>query len=120
MQKNSYLISKVFRNFLTATLLTSISTQIALFSDGIIASNFIAPEALSAMNLTMPITSLMESIILFLCMGASVIAAKKIGAQQYGEASRVFSVALISGVLFFVVAAIFVTIFNRQIAFFMF
>lgn len=119
MKKSSYLISKAFRIFLTATLLTSVSTQIALLTDGIIVSNFIAPQALSALNMAMPLTFLLEGFIPLLCMGASIIAAKKIGAQQYAEANRVFSVALTSGVIFFVIFSVLLMFFNRELSSFL-
>lgn len=119
MKKKTYLISRAFLNFLIASVLTSISTQLTLLIDSIIVSNTIAPEALSAMNMAIPVTYLVGGIIPFLCMGASIIAAKKIGAQQYNEASRIFSVALTSGVMFYIFLSLLSVIFIRPIATFL-
>ena len=55
-KKKDYLIAKALHKFMWASILASLASQIAMTTDAIVVSQFIGPEAISAINLTMPVT----------------------------------------------------------------
>ena len=55
MKRNSYLIGKAFKNYLTASVLTVAATQVANIVDASIVGNLIGPEGLAAVNLCQPL-----------------------------------------------------------------
>ena len=54
-KKKDYLIAKALHQFMWASILASVASQIAMTTDAIVVSQFIGPEAISAVNLTMPV-----------------------------------------------------------------
>lgn len=96
--KESYLIGIAFKNFLIASILTSIVAQIDVMVDSIIVGNLISPVALSALNLTLPVGSLFSGIMVLFCSGAGVLSAKALGAQNYKKANLIYTVAFTSSV----------------------
>lgn len=114
--KDTYLISKAFKNFIVASILSTVSVQLAQLFDGIIVSNFVHIQGLSALNMAEPLSSLMFGFILFICMGASILVAKKIGLQQNDQANRIFSVAMFSGFIFFIVLTIVLLLYLSEVS----
>lgn len=94
--RNSYLISRALRDFLFASLLTSAASQVAIAIDAIIVSHFVGPNALSAINLSTPIITIIAAFSLLFGTGASMLAAKSIGNQQIEQVKHIFTVAIIS------------------------
>lgn len=105
-KNESYLISKAFKNFLLASILTSVVTQINMMSDSIIVGNLISADAVSAINLTVPVVSLLTGFISLLGLGASVQAAKAFGEQRYQEASKIYTVSFVSLIVLLLVVAV--------------
>ena len=94
--RNCYLIDKALRHFLIASVLTSAATQLAVMVDAIIVSHIVGPDALSAVNVSSPVITIVVALSLLLGSGASVLAAKYIGNQQMQSVSHVFTVAICS------------------------
>jgi len=94
--RNTYLISRALRNFLFASVLTSAATQVAMMTDAIIVSHFVGPDALSAINISSPVITIIAAISLLLGTGASMLAAKSIGHQETERVRQIFSVAIVS------------------------
>ena len=51
-KKKGYLIAKALHQFMWASILASVASQIAMTTDAIVVSQFIGTEAISAINLT--------------------------------------------------------------------
>lgn len=96
--KKDYIIDKTFCSFLAVSILTSIMQQVRTMTDGIVASQFLGPDALSAINLFMPLDSFMYAVMMLFALGASFLSAQDIAKQDFSAASRQFTVAFISSI----------------------
>ena len=80
--RNPYLITKAMRNFLWASILTMALAQVNTTVDGIIVSHLVAPDALSAVNLYMPISLLITSFSTLFGISATIVAARALGERD--------------------------------------
>jgi putative MATE family efflux protein len=98
-QKNSALDGPIFRTFLKY-LLPSMVGILAMSSasiiDGIFIGNYIGIPALAAVNLIIPILSVLFGVGLMLSIGGSVRAGKYLGEKNEMAASAIFSKTLIA------------------------
>ena len=90
-----YIVKHAFRHFLPAAILTGIIVELRVITDGIIVSHLIGPSALSAINFYMPLDSALEAMISIFALGASFLAARRMGRQDYRGASHLFATSLI-------------------------
>lgn len=98
--RNSYIINHSLQVYLIAAILTSIVGQVNTTIDGIIVSNTLSSDAISAVTLSVPIltvSSLLGSIIF---SGAGLLFAPAIGNQQYRQANRILTLSLVSVLVF--------------------
>lgn len=95
VSRNSFVISRALRNFLSASVMTSLAGQLAVTTDAIIVSHMIGPDALSAINMAMPLTMLFSCASILIGLGASILAAKAIGNHNRERVNRIFTTALI-------------------------
>ena len=70
-KRNSYLVSKALKSFMFASILAALAQQVATTTDAIVVSHLIGPDAMSAVNLVMPVLSLCTCIGYLFGMGAS-------------------------------------------------
>ena len=99
-RRNSYIINHSLQVYLIAAILTSIVGQVNTTIDGIIVSNTLSADAISAIMLASPIlivSSLLGSIIF---SGAGLLFAPAIGNQQYRQANRILTLSLVSVLVF--------------------
>ena len=112
-----YIVKHAFRHFLPAAILTGIIVELRVITDGIIVSRLIGPSALSAINFYMPLDSALEAIISILALGASFLAAGRMGRQDYRGASHLFTVSLLgTSALIFLLTALFVLFFQPLVS----
>ncbi|MCF0176848.1 MAG: ATP-binding protein [Bacteroidales bacterium] len=97
-QDNSFIQTRAMKNFLAASILTGVAMQISALTDGVIVSQALTKDALSAITIYTPIAALLGGIITMLSGGASMLAAKKLGEQDYKSVGSIFSVTLTSSV----------------------
>lgn len=79
MAAEGYIVKHAFRHFLPAAILTGTIVELRVITDGIIVSRLIGPSALSAINFYMPLDSTLEAIITIFSLGASFLAAGRMG-----------------------------------------
>ncbi|MDB1125862.1 MATE family efflux transporter [Vibrio algarum] len=107
-QKNSALEGPIITTFLRY-LLPSIVGMLAMSSasivDGIFIGNFVGVPALAAVNLIIPILSVLFGVGLMLSIGGSVRAGKYLGEKNNTAASAIFSKTLIA-VIFYAITII--------------
>lgn len=113
--RNPYLISKVLKSFLWASVLAAVSTQLATTTDAIVVGNLIGPDAISGINVDMPVITLFTCVMILFGIGASVAAAKAIGSRDQQRADGIFTSCLISSTGVCIVLALFIFIFSEEI-----
>lgn len=84
---DSYIIKHAFRHFLPAAILTGIILQVRIITDCIIVGQLIGPDAVSAINLYIPLEEVVYSFICVIVLGASFLGAECVGRQDYRKAS---------------------------------
>ena len=99
-KRNSYLVSKAMKNFLLASILTMAVQQINTTVDGIIVSNLVNPDALSAISLYMPLSLAISSFGSLLGIGATIVAARYLGELNKEKADKTLSTAVASVLVF--------------------
>ena len=92
--RNRFVTSKALKNFLSASILTSIAAQLAVTTDAAIVSHMIGTEAMSAINMVMPLTIVFSCFSILLGLGASVLAARAIGNHDKERVNRIFTISL--------------------------
>lgn len=96
MQKRtSYLISKAFKNYLGASVLTVAATQVANIADASIVGNLIGPEGLAAVNLSKPVIQAIYSITCLYMSSSTILAGMAIGKGDKEKANKLFSFSLL-------------------------
>lgn len=98
-QRQDYIVSKSFRTYLTATVLTLVIEQLCLISDSIIMSHLVGPEAMSAINLMGPFGMIVSAMFFLFSVGGSLLAGKAIGQQAFTRARQVFTVSVMAGLV---------------------
>lgn len=114
-ERTDYLISRSFRSFLLASILTGIVSQVCSLTDAVLVSNLVDSNGLSAMNYLMPINSLMYAIIMILTSGAGVLAARELGSQNTRRALNIFYVAITSALVLIVAISVGIYIFLPEV-----
>ena len=115
-KKKDYLIAKALHKFMWASILASVASQIAMTTDAIVVSQFIGPEAISAVNLTMPVVIFFNFLMMLFGMGGSVLVAKSLGERDAQTTNNVFTSTLIGLVVVGVFFSALLLIFSPQVA----
>ena len=115
-KKKGYLIAKALHQFMWASILASVASQIAMTTDAIVVSQFIGPEAISAVNLTMPVVIFFNFLMMLFGMGGSVLVAKSLGERDAETTNKVFTSTLIGLVVVGVFFSALLLIFSPQVA----
>ena len=94
-ERKPYLITRALKTFMWGSIMASVSSQIATTTDAIVVSNLIGPDAMSAINLVLPILTIFSALMILFGMGASVLAAKAIGRRADDTANGIFTSCVI-------------------------
>ena len=84
-------------------------------ADSIIVGHFVGKEALAAVGICNPITTLMILFLNGLCMGAGVLMGIQYGAKDYDTLHRQISTTMLSGVVFSLILSTICIIFSTPI-----
>lgn len=115
-KKKDYLIAKALHKFMWASILAAMASQIAITTDAIVVSQFIGPEAISAVNLTMPVVIFFNFLMMLFGMGGSVLVARSLGERDTQTTNYVFTSTLIGLVVVGVFFSALLLIFSPQVA----
>ena len=115
-KKKGYLIAKALHQFMWASILASLASQIAMTTDAIVVSQFIGPEAISAINLTMPVVIFFNFLMMLFGMGGSVLVARSLGERDEQTTNKVFTSTLIGLIVVGVFFSALLLIFSPQVA----
>lgn len=99
---NAYMRPVTLKNVLKFAVPTVVMTVFMSFYtmvDGLFVSNLIGTDALSAVNLTAPIISLVTAISTMLATGGSAVIMRKVGEQKIKEANEDFTFLIVVNVI---------------------
>ena len=99
-KRNGYLISKALHTFMWASILSSVAQLLSTLVDAIVVSNLIGPDAISAVNVSVPVLSMVGCFAILPGIGGSIVAAKAMGLRNQDEANHVFSISLKATLIF--------------------
>lgn len=116
MKKNPYLINQYLKNYLSASIATMAIANINGLVDGVLMGRLLGPDALAAINLSLPVLNAINAIGMLLGGGASVVAARDLSKQHYREASIAFTSAIVGLTITGVMMALASFFFARPIA----
>ena len=91
IQQNEYVLKNMFGSFFLATVMSALMSQLGGFTDSIVVSHLVSPDALSVVRIWQPFATCMFIIIGMMSAGASFLSARGIGAQNYDKVNRVFN-----------------------------
>ena len=115
-KKKGYLIAKALHQFMWASILASVASQIAMTTDAIVVSQFIGPEAISAINLTMPVVIFFNFLMMLFGMGGSVLVTKSLGERDAQTTNKVFTSTLIGLTVIGIFFSALLLFFSPQVA----
>ena len=84
-------MKNMFGSFFLATVMSALMRQLGGFTDSIVVSHLVSPDALSVVRIWQPFATCMFIIIGIMSAGASFLSARGIGAQNYDKVNRVFN-----------------------------
>jgi Na+-driven multidrug efflux pump len=105
-QRNTYLTSKAFRIYLGASILTALSSMLGNIVDGMIVSNIIDHDAMSAVSLSRPLIQFYYTFHLLFGLGGSLLVAYALGKGDKRRANATFTIVTALTVAFSVVMAL--------------
>ena len=73
MKRDSYLVGKAFRSYLTASVLTVAAAQVAGIVDASIVGNIIGEEGLAAVNVCKPVLQAVFALSVLLVGGGTMM-----------------------------------------------
>ena len=114
--KNTDIINKTFFKLLPVQIIMVAVGSINSIIDGVVATNMLNPLALSACGLFYPIIKLMDTVNVTLLGGSQILCGQFIGKNQIKRAQSVFSLDMISIVLFGAILSILCFVFCQPIA----
>lgn len=95
-ERDPYLITRALKTFLWGSIFAAVASQIATTTDAVAVSHIIGPNALSAINLVIPVLSVFTAIMLLFGIGAGVVASKAMGSRDEDKVNSVFSTCVIT------------------------
>lgn len=93
--RNSFIISKGFRHYFTSSILLMVAEQLCATIDMILVGNFVSAEAFAAIDLALPVESLVRGLFLLFVGGSGVIASRLTGNQQLNQAHEVLTLSTV-------------------------
>lgn len=91
------LLSRKYRQFFFPSLIAAIALSLSEFVDSIVVSNLLDTQALSIVNVCIPLMTLMAAAYLMLSVGGVVLYTERRGKNDPKGAASVFTVCVITG-----------------------
>ena len=113
--RNTFIISRGFRNYFASSILLMIIEQVTAILDMILVGNFVCADAFSALDLCLPVENLVHGVQLLLTGGAGIIASRHLGNQEFDKADKVLTVSMVSSAFIALVASIVALTFLKPI-----
>lgn len=95
-ERNTYIISKGFRNYFLFTILFMVAEQTCTTIDMIMVGNMVNADAFSALDLVIPLETVSTGIFMLMTGGAGILASRLIGDQSFRKANQILTVSAVS------------------------
>ena len=116
MTRKLFVIHHSLRNFIVSTVLSSIVIIINTTTDGIVVSQAVSTDAISAVSLVSPVLTIVQLFGSMLLSGAALIVASAYGDQQYRQVNQLVTMSLTAVLIFNGLLALVLSMFSGQIA----
>lgn len=107
--------TKAFNIYLGASILTALSSMLGNIVDGVIVSNLISHDAMSAVNLSRPVIQFYYTFYLLFGLGGSLLVAYSMGKDDKQQANKTFTIVTGLIVMFSAVMALLGLIFPKGV-----
>lgn len=114
--RNLFVIHHSLRNFIVASVLSSIVNIINTTIDGIVVSQTVNADAISVVSLVAPVLTLVQIFGYMLFRGAALIVATAYGNQQYVQVNRLVSMSMSAVLILNGLLALVLSLLSGQIA----
>ena len=94
--RNSFIVSKALTTFVMAAVLTSAANQLAHTADSMIVGHIVNTDAVSAINLVLPIVEVLNCFGFLIAFGANALCAQAIGSDDKERVAKIFSSTIIA------------------------
>lgn len=116
MERNDFLINKKIHQYILPGILMTVAMQLGNVVDGMIVGNILGPDAMAAIELSMPVLLLLQMAAMVLAMGGAAEAAVLLGKRNVREAGSVLTASLGAGLAVSLVFALFTPILPGPLA----
>lgn len=113
--RNSFIVSKALRNFVFAAVLTAAAAQLAHTGDSMIVGHTIGPDAVSAINLVLPLVEVLNCVAFLICFGSNAMCAQAIGSGDHEKVAKAFTTTIITVMTLGLAVSLGICLFSRQI-----
>ena len=107
MERNGFLINKKIHQYILPGVLMTVAMQLGNVVDGMIVGNILGPDAMAAIEISMPVLLLLQMPAMMLAMGGAAKAAVLLGKRNTREADGVFSASVGAGLVLSLFFAVF-------------
>ena len=98
-----------------AAVLTAAASQLAHTADSMIVGHVVGPDAVSAINLVLPLVEVLNCMGFLICFGANAMCAQAIGGHDMDKVARVFTSTIISVMTLGLAVSLGISLFSQQI-----
>ena len=114
-KRNSFIVSKALKTFVMAAVLTAAASQLAHTADSMIVGHVVGQDAVSAINLVLPLVEVLNCIGFLLCFGVNALCAQTIGSNDMEKTARIFTSTILTVLTVGVAVSLGISLFSRQI-----
>ncbi len=114
-KRNSFIVSKALKTFVMAAVLTAAASQLAHTADSMIVGHVVGQDAVSAINLVLPLVEVLNCMGFLLCFGANALCAQTIGSNDMEKTARIFTSTILTILTVGVAVSLGISLFSRQI-----
>lgn len=116
MERNGFLINKKIHQYILPGVLMTVAMQLGNVVDGMIVGNILGPDAMAAIEISMPVLLLLQMPAMMLAMGGAAKAAVLLGKRSTREADGVFSASVWTGLMLSLIFALFTPVLPGALA----
>ena len=102
-----------------AAVLTAAASQLAHTADSMIVGHVVGPDAVSAINLVLPLVEVLNCMGFLICFGANAMCAQAIGSHDMDRVARIFTSTILTVMTLGLAVSLGICLFSQQIVSFM-
>ena len=115
LKRNSFIVSKALRTFVMAAVLTAAASQLAHTADSMIVGHVVGQDAVSAINLVLPLVEVLNCMGFLICFGANAMCAQAIGSNDLNKAARTFTATILTVLTLGMAVSLGISFFSQEI-----